>query len=254
MKQIQIKWTEKEVQILKDNYGRLTYKQINDLLPNRTIFQIRNKANYEGLCNKNNLRKYSVNKEYFKVPNVENCYWAGFIAADGCISNKNRLSIGLKRDDISHLDKFVKDIEYTNPAKLYKDRCSVHINCSDIYHDLKNNFNITEKKSKTLMPPPLEDEEFIASYIKGLIDGDGSIMENSIVIYGTKDLLEWIKTYFDKWTSPTNYKLAEVRKIQAHLHAYKIGPKRKEEIFNRLKKLKCQSLDRKWNKNTTPLE
>lgn len=31
------------------------------------------------------LKKYSYNDNYFRTPNLENSYWAGFIAADGCV-------------------------------------------------------------------------------------------------------------------------------------------------------------------------
>lgn len=246
MKQKQKRWSDKEIAVIKNNYGNLTYKEINSLLPKRTIYQIRNKANYEGLCSNNNLRKYSVNKDYFKTPNVRNSYWAGFIAADGCIRNNKRLSIGLQKGDIEHLKKFTEDIKYTNEVKLYKDRCSVTINCKEICQDLTSNFNITERKSKTLSPPLLINEEFIAAYIKGIIDGDGSIMENRIIIYGTDELLQWIKVYFDKWTTNTNYKRSEVIQIQKHLYSYQIGTIRKKEIFNKLNKLKCYGLKRKW--------
>ena len=28
---------------------------------------------------------YATNKEYFNIPTIENSYWAGFLAADGCL-------------------------------------------------------------------------------------------------------------------------------------------------------------------------
>ena len=141
------------------------------------------------LFSNNNLRKYSVNKEYFKIPNEQNCYWAGFIAADGCVEDKNRLSIGLKKDDINHLEEFSKAIEYTNNVKLYNDVATVTINCKEICEDLRINFNIVPRKSKILIPPNIIDEDLVACFIKGVIDGDGSIDKNKLVIYGTKDFI-----------------------------------------------------------------
>lgn len=128
--QLQVKWSDNEFKIIKDNYGKLSYKNIQKLLPNRTIYQIRNKANYEKLCSNNNLRKYSINKEYFKYINEENCYWAGFIAADGNISRDMRkLSIKLSIKDKELLENFIKDIEYTNEIKYYGKYVSTTINC-----------------------------------------------------------------------------------------------------------------------------
>lgn len=247
MQQIQVKWSDKEFKIIKDNYGKLSYKDIQKLLPNRTIYQIRNKANYEKLCSNNNLRKYSINKEYFKYINEENCYWAGFIAADGNISKDMRkLSIKLSIKDKELLENFIKDTEYTNEIKYYGKYVSTTINCVEICEDLSNNFNITPVKSNTLIPPNLSDVSHIKSYIRGLIDGDGSILKQSIILYGTKNLLEWVKYYFDKWIPKSNYKLATVRNKNRHLYVYKISGKRAEFIINNFKVVNCYNLKRKW--------
>lgn len=247
MKQIQIKWSLKEEKILRDNYGKINYNEISKLLKDRTIFQIRNKCNYMGLCSKNNLRRYSINKEYFKIPTVQNCYWAGFIASDGNISN-NRLSIGLAHKDKDLLDNFCKDLSYTNNIKVYKDRVLLSVNCKEIVDDLKSIFNIIPAKSKVLQPPFIKNEDFIASFIKGVIDGDGSIENNRLTIYGTKELLEWVKHYFDIWIPKTNYRLAKVNQIQPYLYSYRIGTNRFEFIYNKLKKLNTYELKRKWSK------
>src|SRR5690606_33948637 len=31
-------------------------------------------------------REYSFDKDFWKIPNVTNCYWAGFLGADGNVS------------------------------------------------------------------------------------------------------------------------------------------------------------------------
>lgn len=247
--QIQTKWSEEEIKILHSSYGKLTYKQINEFLPNRTIFQIRNKANYDGLCSKNNLRKYSVNKSYFSTPNEQNSYWAGFIAADGNISQDfKKLSIGLQHSDKCILDSFVKDLNYTNETKIYKDRVSVTINCEEICRDLEKNFNITPAKSKTLQPPDnLSDDLCIMAFIKGVIDGDGSVDSKSIVIYGTEHLLSWICNYFDSIIPKSNYRTSKPRKIQDHLWAYKISTNRAKYIAEKFQNLNCFYLARKWD-------
>lgn len=245
MKQLQVKWTQEEENILKDNYGKMTYQQISNLLVNRTVSQIRNKCNYMGLCSKNNLRKYSINKEYFKIPTIENCYWAGFIAADGNISG-NRLSIGLAHKDKNLLDCFCKDLQYTNTVKSYKNNVYLGVNCKEMVKDLEVNFNIIPNKSKILKPPFIKEEDLIASFIKGVIDGDGSIGEDRITIYGTKDLLQWIKYYFDSWIPVSNYTVSEVIQIQTHLHSYRIGTKRFKFIYDKLKQLNTYELKRKW--------
>ena len=49
-------------------------------------------------------------------------------------------------------------------------------------------------------------------YIKGVIDGDGSVCNNRIVIYGTKELLEWIKERTGKTPSYSLDEIKETRK------------------------------------------
>ena len=62
-------------------------------------------------------RQYNVDDNFFNKPNIINCYWAGFIAADGCITgrNKNKLYIGLSSKDKQHLEVFKKTICFDGP-------------------------------------------------------------------------------------------------------------------------------------------
>ena len=67
----------------------------------------------KGLFTYRPQRKYNVNDNFFEKTDVLNCYWAGFIAADGCIiegKKQNQLSIGLAKKDFNHLNLFKNDI------------------------------------------------------------------------------------------------------------------------------------------------
>ena len=125
---------------------------------------------------------------------------------------------------------------------------SIAINCKEICEDLLINFNITPRKSLTLKPPlKIKDDYLKMCYIKGVIDGDGSVCNNRIVIYGTKELLEWIKENFDNWIPKNNRKTSMVRQIQNNLYVYTIGSSRKDYIYVKFKSLKCDYLERKWD-------
>lgn len=255
MKQLQKRWSEDEKKIVLGNYGKLSYEQISLLLPNRNWFQVRNQANYLGLTNKSNLgRKYSTNKNFFTYPNLLNCYWAGFIAADGCV-RRNKLSIGLAHLDANHLEQFVKDISFTGKIYYYEKAIKLEISCDNYVQDLFNIFNITERKSLTLKPPHIENEDLVSAYIIGLIDGDGCISFKRpgnicISISGTQFVLEWVKEYFDKWTSVSNYKRSIVRKRndQSKISYYQICSSRAEEIYERFSLINVPRLSRKWDK------
>lgn len=148
------------------------------------------------------------NEDFFAEPNLENSYWAGFIAADGNVwqppGRSLVLSIGLQRRDGAHLEELQKSI---GAGKLYqidtfdekygkvRERSEYQLYSNKICSDLEMNFNITPKKSLTLEPPELTDDNALA-YIAGYIDGDGSYglsgARPRIYIRGTYDILSWI--------------------------------------------------------------
>ena len=67
----------------------------------------------EKVLPKRSKSRYSLNERYFeKIDNNNKAYWLGFIAADGCVSNKKGgryLYIELSRKDRDHLEKFKEE-------------------------------------------------------------------------------------------------------------------------------------------------
>lgn len=148
-----------------------------------------------------NLKKYKIfeaahyyqNDNFFSEYNEKSMYWAGFIAADGCIidppksSQSQKLQIGLCTKDIFHLKKFLKDIESNRLIRStirYDDTTNAGIKYSSmatvtsqqICNDLLKNFNITPRKSLTLQfPEQIFNHPLVHHFIRGYMDGDGSI-------------------------------------------------------------------------------
>ena len=243
-------WSPKEDAFLRKYYGHLSYSDISRSM-GRSWSAVRNRSSYIGLTDRSNLgRKYSANTEFFSTPNVINSYWAGFIAADGCISDNGRLAIGLARLDIAHLDQLCIDLDYTGGVRVYEDRASLSVNSKKITYDLKNNFNITPRKSATLGTPNIDEEALIKAFISGVIDGDGSISAKPrITVYGTRWILGWIKEYFDLWTTKTRYKRSEVRKIRGkNLYSYRVNCRRAKEVGLVLLSVSVPRLWRKWSR------
>jgi hypothetical protein len=250
-------WKPKEKRVLKRFYGVLTYKQLTALLSRRTWYAIRNQANYLGLTHGSNLgRKYSANKKFFSHPNILNSYWAGFIAADGNVK-RNRLQIKLSSKDAEHLERFRLDISYTGSVKRFEKVAYLGINCKKMVNDLLKNFNIVERKSLVLKPPTLLSGVKVKAFIRGLIDGNGSItfkrtgkhIYPRIIIYGTRAICRWIRERFDKWSLPTNYRRAVERKIKGEqLHAYAVSGSRAEKIGEVLLRVDVPELSRKWDR------
>ena len=141
-------------------------------------------------------QKYSCNENYFAEKSLQACYWAGFIAADGWISEKkvtrkNKLGIKLSIKDENHLIQFKDDIQYS--GVIYKDlfkaafiaentkitenkeRVSLEITSQKICDDLENIFNVHPRKSLTHEPPVGLIKEQELAFIIGYLDGDGWI-------------------------------------------------------------------------------
>lgn len=145
--------------------------------------------------------KLKVKHNFFSVYNEDSCYWAGFILADGYIrtNKRNTLVLKLKKDDYKHLIKFKTTIDYEGDIKIKNDYCVISISSSKIIDDLKNNFEITTKKSLTCYISEKIPQEYLIHFIRGYFDGDGSITKtttDTINFLGTKKTLEFICEYF----------------------------------------------------------
>jgi hypothetical protein len=210
-----------------------------------------------------NNSRYSFNEYFFDSPNIANCYWAGFIAADGCIANKkgkngvNYLSIGLSIKDKKHLEIFKNDIKFSGPITIDKKNiCRLRIFSQKICDDLYKNFNISQRKTNTLEPPiNLTDEQIIA-FFAGFVDGDGCIClvrgMPTLSLIGTKEILEWIKKELRRILNlegslgiykTQNFK-TKVWYYDLNIYTYKDLIK----IYNRIEKLNIFIMNRKWDK------
>jgi hypothetical protein len=198
---------------------------------------------------------YTCNKDFFKIPNVLNSYWAGFIAADGCLSERDHALIIVSKDK-DHLEKFVIDINFSGSIKDYKaggykpgiySRLSIY-GLSNTFEHLKNNFNITPQKTKTLSPPVNLSLNCRLAFIAGFIDGDGSIFRNKkgihIALGGTHLMMGWIADIVND-LAPVK-KLRVPRNTYDWFYEYKIVSKRAEKLINLIVPLGLPLMERKW--------
>jgi hypothetical protein len=264
MRQLRI-FTDKETNYLIKKYKNTPAIKIAKKL-GRSIDSIYNKAKYLGL--KSNISgygrpKYTHDTLFFVIPTKENCYWAGFIAADGNIKkDTHNLTISLQRRDKKHLKKFAKSINYNGPIidsivrkwnKIYPISTLKINSFSDSSYNLETTFNVVPKKSLTLVPPNLTDPKLVKAFITGYIDGDGCIFKDDVrdnyqylrlCILGTKELLNWIKTFFDEHYNIRGTCIFKKNKI----YYYNVNGKNAAIVLKDLNKIKVPKLDRKWSK------
>ena len=222
---------------------------------------------------KKGRRKYNVNDSFFSEPNVLNSYYAGFIAADGCIRSKQSkeskyLTFGLSIKDKGWLERFAQDIEFDGPIKEYtfKDRQYVRmcINSKQICNDLERNFNITPRKTATLIPPPLSDDKLIDAFICGYIDGDGSvcfvenhqrqIQKKCLISYlGTYEIVDWINGRFGSICETQTQKTPSLSKGGFNkesikdVYASNISDKQARQVILHMIQYEIPLMKRKWS-------
>ena len=206
----------------------------------------------------------TLNETFFDVPTKDNCYWAGFIAADGCIVRPTGLSLQLAIKDIALLHQLGKTLEWKGQVREYerwtsnkrrKMRIAVlAVSSKALVQALYRNFSITPRKSLTLQPPSIQDPDLVKAFILGYIDGDGSIgiwgktRSPTLKVLGTRELLDWVSTHFNTFCPAK--KLAAPRKkgagYEGNQWVYCVSGKRAIDLVRFLRTGSVQGLDRKW--------
>jgi hypothetical protein len=215
-------WTKEEDKLLVGLLGKISFDEIAKRFNGRSPTAIRCHAIKKlKLNNPYRYRKHTKNESFWETPNPLNCYWAGFLAADGYICEKQgheAVKVGLSIKDLAHLENFKKQIGYTGKVEQrqrrfsnkesspYTTLVSLQINaCKKWVADMKRNFNLCQCKSKILQGPNLSDDYLKLCFLIGYIDGDGCVhwdkwkKQPSIKFVSSSSMiLIWIKQLIDE--------------------------------------------------------
>ena len=161
-------------------------------------------------------RKYKIDENYFEVIDTPNkAYSLGLIYADGTVyKNGKGFAISLQARDKQLLDLLNNEfggnrklglVEYSKKNENWQDQYYLAISCQKMNSDLVNN-GAVPNKSLILEFPDFLDDELIPHFIRGYMDGDGSISKK-------EDRCNLIST--------ENFcnRLAEIIKIKLNIHA-----------------------------------
>lgn len=260
-------WTEEEFEILKNYWGKIKIEKICQLLPRRTRSTIYKNAWKLQLKGNSSLahRIYSLNENFFEIPNILNSFYAGWIAADGCIckhsENKISIQICIQHKDIDLISDFQKNIDWGGNLYLGDNNRGIGKNAQKVIRmsvcskklseDLQKNFNITSRKTFTLGAPNLTNKDLILAYIAGYIIGDGGFslrklngkLTPQLYVCGNYDFLVWLKQQLDIYF-PSN-QLSSLTKNHS-IYQWSTTGKRATEILRYLYQLPTPKLQRKW--------
>jgi hypothetical protein len=123
-------------------------------------------------------QRYTHNADFFSTYTPESAYWAGFIMADGYVrTNRHMLGIHLNEEDKNHLHTFLHTINSTNNLvhDVHTNAWCVQLYSKQIKQDLSTQFNIVARKSLIATFPSQIPKEYYNHFIRGVMDGDGSI-------------------------------------------------------------------------------
>lgn len=132
-------------------------------------------------------RKYGLNDHYFDLlDDFDKNYYLGLLFADGCnISNRHRITLGLKSEDkyilyylakllnISHIDRVLKD-NYINKFSCFS---TLKFTSTQISNTLFN-YGCVDRKSLILKFPSYFNDDFLDAFCLGYFDGDGCICKH----------------------------------------------------------------------------
>jgi hypothetical protein len=192
-----------------------------DILKNKRTNSLIHQGNI--MPKKGNYRpfKYKCNEDFFAQDNELSFYWAGFIAADGCVREKKTkyssiktFEMALSTKDLAHMELLKKHIEAENPIRICGNKrqntenCHITISSSRIFDDL-NRFGIVPRKSKILQFPDwLARHELVRHFMRGYFDGDGGYYINkkynnlTMDICGTEQFLTVFKDIMEADNRP----------------------------------------------------
>lgn len=172
-------------------------------------------------------RKRKVNEDFFKVWSNEMAWVLGMFLTDGCMSGSS-FSISFAQKDTSILDKIEKamdaDCYRTIPTET-RNTPSIVINSKKIYNDLLE-LGMSPAKSLTVGMTDVP-EEFMPSFVRGVIDGDGWVQDRGYVMNVTSGSIEFangLYEVFKSWDLNTSV-------IQEGVY-YRIWVKGKQDIIN----------------------
>ncbi len=274
-------WSTQEDLILAQSYGQMPVKAIlgaNPALSGRSPHALYQRANKLGLKSpiKHRLH-HTIRLDFFKVPTIESAYWAGFLAADGCLvkdpnkPNTYRLCLSLAVKDEAHVRLFQKTMGHTGevgyihheardwdgyPMKAFS-TCFVNICQAGRFVDDLARLGLIPDKTKRLPPPQLESDLLRLAYLRGYIDGDGCLAVcdcvdgerfNIGIVSSCQSILEWIKQLVDR-VFPISYRGTTTsvnRSTSSDVWDYKVNGHRALRIVHILSRIPTPELARKW--------
>lgn len=126
--------------------------------------------------------KYQVSERIYDYTDPNVAYFAGLLATDGYIP-KNRLAVELDLTGVDEKDLLEKIREYFEcnaPIQSYGNSNRLRISAENLVSFFEQNFNLygENKTFNVSTPRSFASEDCAKAYVRGCLDGDGSVYKN----------------------------------------------------------------------------
>lgn len=169
------------------------------------------------------MRKYDCNDDFFSQETEQSFYWAGFIAADGCVRIRDTqyskiytIELVQSGNEYNHILKLKNTLVALNPIHIRKCgiskidnknllRCHFTICSKKVFDDLSK-FGIRPHKTKDHnFPDWLVNHNLVRHFMRGYFDGDGGYYLNktktphqmTVRVCGTLEFLQVYKNILE---------------------------------------------------------
>lgn len=166
-------WTEADLALLRQDYSTQPAATLAERL-GRTADAVNQQARSLRLLSGKTLINKSAVGDYFRqIDTTEKAYILGLLAADGCVSDASRITLGLQQKD-EQLLRFVharlapKHSIHTSTAGFLSFSFTSRIMADDL-----SRWGVVPRKSRVL-EWPAELGEMQRPFLLGYFDGDGS--------------------------------------------------------------------------------
>ena len=201
-------WQPEENNILRRHFAEASEEKLLKLLPKRSWLAILAQGERLGLKRKTNKPRLKVNEDYFKKWSSNMAYILGFIFADGGIvkithnGSSDKLGFGQNKKDVDILRKIKQMLSAEQALSPSGNYAHFSIFSQVIVDDLKK-LGVLYRKSfrKSRGKIPKIPKKYIRDFIRGIVDGDGSISFDkkgypTLSICGRKEVIVFIRNHF----------------------------------------------------------